>query len=279
MSWARREFPAQGVVAIFDEPNQTGEVWGFNAPRNAPAKFPEQHLDKVYYHSNLDLLEVAASASVTINHPQVGAASGSSSTTGQDLIFGWGGAEADHLLLDISGLVLTREPWVLVAAGDNILWPGAPVQTASGGRARYVTAYSTLTQVRVFETASRTSNPLPAAAITYSVLVFTDPPAAITNKLKSFDPVTGEYQMGFGRFSSLFRYLQVAPGGSPLGLSTGRNIDLDKGAPRFARPDGTTYDPVPPLRVTITGGTGAYGPAINYGGTFAGSEAVQVQAP
>jgi hypothetical protein len=89
--------------------------------------------------------------------------------------------------------------------------------------------------------------------------------------------------MAFERFDSSRRYLQVVPGGSPLGLSLGRTIDLNNGAPRAVRPDGTTFDPVPATLTTRIQGNyqpaPAYGASLAYGGSYAGPETVQVQAP
>lgn len=279
MTFAFRAFPASGIVAIFDEPSETGSPEDINAARNAPALNPEDHLDKIYFHSALDLAEVLTFDVVTVSHDQVAAGSGVSGNAGQDTVFQWGGVTDDNLLLDLTAYGLSVAPFALVATSDNILWPGMPVQTASGGRARYATAYTTPTAVRLWETASRTSSTLAAADIDYTVLVFAEPPGDADDVLVGFDPDTGDFKMGRGRFSSLKRYLQVAPGGSPLSLATGRTVDLNNGAPRAVEPDGTTYDPVPAVGVRIEPGTGSYGSSIAYGGSFTGSAAVEVQAP
>lgn len=280
MQVAFRAFPDAGIVAMFDEPNQTGDVHDIDAPRNAPAKTPEDHLDKIYFHSSLNLLEVAMEATVTINHASVAAGGSVSGSASQSVAFAWAGAVADNLLLDISSLGLSDAPLVMVSTGDNMVWPGMPVQTDSGGRARYITAYSTATAVRLWESASKTGAVLAAASIDYKVIVFRPPAGDLNDLLMGFDPVTGEFQAGRGRFSTTKRYLQVAPGGSPVGIPLGRTIDLDDGAPRAVRPDGTAYDPVPATAtVTITPGTGAVSASLDYSGTFAGSDTLEVQAP
>lgn len=271
-----RKFPAAGIVALFEEPNSSGAIDDINAGRNAPALHPEDHLALVHYHSGLDYLELAASATVSFAHGSVASTGGSS---GQNIVYGWAGSVADNVLLDISGLGLTREPFCIVAAGGNILWPGIPVQTASGGRARYCTAYSTTTAVRLWESATKTSSALAAVTIDYSILVFRDPPDALNDYLERFDPDTGDYEAGFGRFRSDRRYLQLADS-SPLNLSTDRNIDLKNGAQRAIRADGTAFDLVPAgARALVSPGTGAYGGLITYDGTFTGSPSVQVEAP
>jgi hypothetical protein len=271
-----RKFPAAGVVALFEEPNTSGAIDDINAGRNAPALHPEDHLDLVHFHSGLDYLEVAASATVPFAHASVGSTGGS---TGQNIVYGWAGTVADNVLLDITALGLSREPFCIVAAGGNILWPGIPVQTDTGGRNRYCTAYSTTTAVRLWESATKTSSSLAGVTIDYDVLVFRDPPAALNSLLEAFDPDTGAYALGFDRFRSDRRYLQLA-NSSPLNLATDRNIDLKNGAQRAIRADGTAFDLVPEgARAIVSPGTGSYGGLITYDGSFTGSPSVQVEAP
>lgn len=277
--WCFRKFPVQGVIAIYDEAEGGGEIDDFDAPRNAPAKSPEQHLDKVYWHSHFDLLEVLVSREVAVNHASIAIGTG---VGGTNQTFNWNATAVHNLLIDLTPYGLTREPFALAAIDNNIIWPGMPVQIdlAGSGRGRYGTIYTTTTGVYLYENSSRSGTVMPAATLTYDVIVFKDPRGDENDQLKSFDPDTGEYQMGRGRFSSLRSYLQVAPGGSPLGFSLGRTIDLKNGSPRAVRPDGTVFDPIPStIRVTVSPGTGAYGPFIAYDGTFTGEGAVQVQTP
>ena len=282
MPVALRAFPDAGVVALFDEPNQTGAVHDIDAPRNAPAKSPGDHLDKLYFHVALDMLEVASSASVNVSHAEIAAGSAASGAGGGTTIDGgavlqYGGVTDDHLLYEHD---LGYLPFVLVSQGDNILWPGLPVQTASGGRARYVTPYVTTTQVRLWETASRTSAALSATTLSYDLLVFRQPPPATGDQLINFDPESGLFRKGLDRFRTDRRYLQVAPGGSPLFLSQGRTIDLSNGAPRAVRGDGTTFEPVAiGSGFRLNPGTTVAGDLITYDGDFVGDGAVEVQAP
>lgn len=277
MSIAFRMF-ANGTVAIFEEPNTTGDPFDIDAPRNAPAKTPASHLGALYYHSTLDLLEVLAAATVNVNHAAVPAA-GAPPGVGLNTIFAWAGATANHLLMDLTAYNLTREPFCIVAVGSKALIPGMPVQTFSDGRARYATVYSTTTQVRLWETASKTSSILPATTLAYQILVFRDPPGPLTNLLWSYNETTGAFTMGQGQFDSSKRYLQVAPGGSPLSLSLGRTIDLKNGAPRFIQPDGTVINPVPAVTAYVTPGTNVPGASMAYNGSFVDQGSVQVQAP
>lgn len=269
---------SNGRCALYDENGTTGNPDDPNASRNAPLNSPVTHLDKVYFHSDFDYLEVSHSATATVSHASVTA---TTPPAGQAAGFGWNSAQADHLLLTHS---LGYVPFALVARGDNILWPGTPVQTDANGGARYVTAYCTSTGVYLYEWASIGSSTLAATSLSYQVLVFRAPPAASGDILVDRDAATDVVEMGFGKFQSDRRYLQVVSGGTPLGFSLGRTIDLNNGAPRFVRPDGTTHDPVPAaLKLGLTGLTffsgGIYGAAMTYNGSFTGAGAIEVQAP
>lgn len=277
LAW--REFPT-GEAALFREADGGGDYRDLDAPRNAPAKTPEAHLDKLFFHSQLDLLEVQLVASVTISHAAITAAAAPSGSTSQSQRFVWGGFTDDHLLVDLTALGLSREPICMVAADGRMISGVQPVQTGTLGRARYASVYSTTTEVRLYEEASRANTDLPAVDITYTVWVLRDPPGPVGNTLRQFDPETGETVLGFERFGSLRRYVQVALGGSPLALLKGRGLDLDCGAPRFLRAGTTPYEPVPVgFALTIIPGTGSFGAALAYAGSFVGSGDVEVQAP
>lgn len=266
-----RAFPDVGVVAVFIEPNTTGAIDDIDAPRNAPAKNPASYWDAVKFHSSFNNLEVVASGSVTINH------AATSTTAGEmGVIYKWADAVADRLLLDISSLGLTKEPYVLVSTGDVILTPGIAVQTNSGGRGRYVTPYSTTTEVRLWEAASLTGTALAAQSVTYSVLVFKEP-AAVNDLLMAFHEDTGVFEMGFGRFRTDKQYLQESVS-SPFDLFMGRSMECNQGTVRVLKADGTYYDPLPnPSRVTISGTTGALGSSIHYQGSWTGDGTIDVE--
>ena len=274
--------PETGRCALFDENGSSGDFDDPNSARNAPLNSPASHLDKVYFHSDFDYLDVSHGPTVvTVNHSAV---SVGSPPAGQPFRFGFTTAAADRLLLTHS---LGYAPLALVIYDDNVCWPGMPVQSDGGGGARFVTAYSTSTEIRLYEFASVGSSDLAATSLDYTVIVFKDPPAPSGDVLMDFDPSTGVVKMGLGKFESSRRYLQVVDGGSPFGLSLGRTIDLNNGAPRAVRPDGTTFNPVPSslqLGLSRFGLTGAnwgyvYGSSMAYGGSFTGSGAIQVQAP
>lgn len=272
--------PVGGRCALYDEPNQTGDPDDPGAPRNAPLANPVANLEYLYFHSDLDNMEVIESGSIDINHPGV---SQGSQPPDASINFGWRSATADHLLFT-HNLGYVPNAMVVVPFFDSMLWPGMPVQTQADGGARYATFYCTETEIRLYEVASTGSTDLSPANIAYEVLVFREQPQADGNILIDFDPTTGEVQMGRGKFNSARRYIQTAPGGSPFFLPVGgRTIDLQNGAPRTWRSNGTVFDPVPfNLRAGLgrpPGWPRVYGNGMQYQGGYIGPEIAAVQAP
>lgn len=276
MPEAFRTFPS-GDVAFFEEASGGGAVLDINSQRNRPARFPEDWLANLRLHADLDYFEIASEGEAIINHAAVAAGA---LPPDASIAFGWNATSTTHALLAHN---LGYEPFALVAYDDNILWPGMPVQVQADGGGRYVTAYCSTTHVNLHEWASIGAGNLGAVSRTYRVLVFKAPPAPSGNVLFAFDPATGGVDMAFGKVNTLRKYLAVVTNGSPLGLSTGRTIDLQNGAMRAIRPDGTTYEPVPAgLTMSLPRPPGwprVYGASLAYNGSYAGPTSIQVDAP
>lgn len=269
-----RALRAAGVVGLFDEADGGGDWRDIDAPRNAPLKSPHLHMDKVHYHSLLNYLEVAFDTLVTVNHGSI-AGIGAPPAADLSAVFGWGGVSDDHLLLT-HGLGVIP-PFFRVAVGSVMINSGHPTQIDTGGRVRYVSAYATTTEIRLWETASRTSATLASASIDYRVLVCRPPPAPASDAL--IEVIGGVTMFSGRRWRSDRRYLQVVAGGTPFALLQGRGGDIHNGALRIALASGSTLDPVPATTVRILPGTGAYGPSLAYGGSFAVPDIIAVQAP
>lgn len=290
--------PAGGHCALYDEAPGGGLADDVSALRNRPLADPTSWLANLYFHTALDNLEVAFDQTTTISHSSVagsssgglsgGAGSGSGGGGNEsDLTVRYGQGVTDHLLLTHS---LGYVPDFMVTQGSNTLFGGMPVQTQSDGRGRYVSAYATTTEIRLREWSSVSTSALAAISLDYKVVVFRAQRSASGINLIDFDPTTGITEMGKNRFKTDRRYLQVVPGGSPLSISYGRQMDLDKGAPRFSRPDNTQYDPVPSgqrARLSATYGSGpstgtyvgVWGASMAYAGGYAGATEILVQAP
>jgi hypothetical protein len=274
--------PVSGKAAVFLENGTSGLFDDPTATRNAPLLLPASYMANLKFHSDLDHLAVADAGNASITHASI---AGLTSNPLLGSNYGTNAGGDDNLLFTHN---LGYVPFALAYTGTNIIWPGMPVQTVSGGGARYATVYANTTQLRVATQTTIGTTTLPSVAITYNFLIFANPPAASGNVLYSFDPSTGKVTMGFGKFDSTLQYLQVVPGGSPLGLSMGRTIDLANGAPHACRPDGTTYEPVPAALAFIfeylsySGGDfggETSGHSLAYNGSFASPSIASVQAP
>lgn len=273
--------PTTGRCALYDEPVLTGDPDDPNSARNAPLNNPVSNWEYIYFHSDFDYMGVSHGPTVVnVSHASVAAAGSSLPEAGASINFGWGAASATHTILTHN---LGYVPNAMVVVNNNVLWPGMPVQVASDGGSRYASAYCTTTQVRLYEWASSGATTLPAINLSYTVIVFENPPAPSGDLLIDYDPITEITQMGKGKFSSDKRYLQVVPGGTPFGIAYGRTIDLANGAPRAVRPDGVTYNPVPSSLavglVKYPGYPTTYGSSLAYDGSFTGPTQIQVQAP
>lgn len=275
-----------GRVALYDEASGGGDPQNPNSARNAPLNSPLSHLDKIYFHSDFDYMEVSLLTTVVINHAGYPAASppsfngggtamGGNSGFSSNSGFAVGSHTANHLLATHG---LGYIPRFKVAVNNQMLPPGFPVQSNAGGAVRAVSAYATTSQIRLREFGTAGSNAMAAQSSTYTVMVFGAQPSPSNNRLIDFNPSTGVLELGLGRWRSDRRYLQVVPGGSPFGLLMGRNVDLANGAARAVLPSGGFVDSVnPSLRLYLLG-AGA-GTPMQYNGSFTSAPSIQVQAP
>lgn len=289
-----KEDPEVGVVALFDEAPGGGDPFDKDAPMYAPLYDPINHLDKIYFHSNFNYMEVALLQTTTINHAGYAAASvpafngGGQTSSGPSGMsagnsgfnsnsgFAVGSHQPSPHLLATHGLGYV--PRYKIAVDNQMIPPGFPVQTNAGGAVRSVASYATTTEIRLKEFGNAGSSAMSAVSKNYQVMVFANPPAPSTNQLKWWDNANNVLHLGFGRWRSDRRYLQVVPGGSPFGLLMGRNVDLANGAARSITPDQTIVDSVnPDLRLYLMG-RGA-GTPMQYNGSLTSVPAILVQAP
>lgn len=274
MPTAFRVFPETGVTALFVEADGGGDAEDIDSLRNRPAKFPEDWLPNILFHSDLDPMEISLfEENIDISHPLVAASSNPANTAGGGP-FGWSTVYSDHLIATHD---LGYVPYALVAFDDVMLSPGMPVQSDASGGLRLCVPYCTTTEVRMKVFASAGQSALAAVVNSYSVMVFKDPPGASGNVLFKVSPSEGTFTMGRGKIDFNRRYLQVVDGSSPFAISNGETVGLDNGAPRFVRADSSTYEPVPTLTFIINPYINySPGPAINYGGSFVDGGAFNV---
>lgn len=263
-----RGFPVQGVVACFDEPNQVGDWWDIDAPRNAPAKNPGAHLSSVYWHSEFFQYELAMPIqTVTINHPTL---AGRSTELGERPGFGgipgygWNQPVPELTVLGNVGssnhtLVthnLGYRPLAFVAYQNRMVTTGTIVQSLSEGRSRCVTAYVTNSVVGLRETSVASGNSLPSISRGYSVLVFRIPEADALRAL--FGKEGSNVTMGRGLVDTSKSYLRrTGVGDSPFDIDRGPTIDINNGRARVVSGGSATTEP-------------------GYGGSFSGPSYTEV---
>src|SRR5690349_18735126 len=67
-----RGFPAEGIVACFNETPGGGNPKDINSPRNAPAKSPLLHRERIAFHSDYFQYELAMPVqSITVTLPAI----------------------------------------------------------------------------------------------------------------------------------------------------------------------------------------------------------------
>jgi hypothetical protein len=224
-------FNGSNVVAAFTEAPGGGNILDINAPRNAPAKSPLAHLDKLAFHSSFYLYEVALDQTVAVTHPAIAGGSGGKA--------GFWNASTEFLTWEIFGRVegtqhtllahgLPYVPLVVVAYQGVMVVAGTIVQNEAAGT-RFVGVSADASNVYISATGYSSDLTLPAISRSYRVIVFRTP-AAISDALFSGDG-TG-FQMGRGKVNSQRRYFRRDNGPAPLAMDLGPTIDVGGGGAR-----------------------------------------------
>lgn len=223
-------FKAQNIVAAYTEAPGDGNVEDINALRNAPAKTPAQHLDKVAFHSSFYLYERAFDLAVTVHHAAI--------PTGVVTWDAWPGVptgfqvlgrvvETSHVLLN-HGLGYT--PLVMVALGGAVLVCGTIVQTSTAGT-RFVSVYADNQFVGLGEAGYANEVDVPAVSLIYRVVVFKTPQPDPSEALFSGDAT--RFQVGRKIVDSTKPYLKrVPPSASDLDMDMDRTVDISNGGSR-----------------------------------------------
>jgi hypothetical protein len=225
-------FKTANVVAGFSEPNETGAWNDIDAPRNAPAKTPMAHLDKIAFHSSFYLYEVAFDQTVTVTHPAI-----SGGSAGKE---GYWNSSVDQLSWEIFGIfqksthtLLTHGlgyvPLVMVSYAATMVVSGTIVQNDAAGT-RFVGVSADASNVYLSDCGYSSDLTLGSVARSYRVLVFRTPAAAPGKSL--FSGGSGHVQLAKGMVDSSKKYLRRDSSSSPLDMDLGRTIDIANGGAR-----------------------------------------------
>lgn len=249
-----RGFPAQNIVACYDEAPGGGNIKDINAPCNGPAKSPHLHLSRVYWHIDFFQYELAmplqnktvahtSLAGKTRYYPAHGSGapgSGSATRPSQGIyLVATGEMRATNLTLVTHNLGYV--PAFYVAYGGNMMTSGTPVQV-QGDRARFVSAYATSSIIGLREIAVSGASALSAVSRNYQVMVFRNPTVDPARPLMGLNPDGINITIGRGKVDTSKQYLRrVLEDESSFDLDLGRTIDLRSGGVRV-RSGGVTID-------------------------------------
>lgn len=240
-----RGFSNEGIAACYEEAPGGGTLFDINAPRNAPAKSPAEHLDKVIWHPRCFQYEIAAGPSdVAITHTALatkntyyvvstgGGSVGPFPPTGASIGFlVQGDQRTSDILLFSHGLGYV--PKFMVSLDGRRVPDGFIVQQDSRGGHRRISVFATAGGIYLRESAVSTDIDLAAVAMTYRIMVFRTRAPDPTKPLWAASG--GDMQLGRGIIDTTRRYLRrVGAGDTPFALNLGPTIDIRNGGARAA---------------------------------------------
>lgn len=191
--------------------------------------------DFQYFSSALRVngISVAHAAVAGVTGTGYAAPGSSSSTTGPI---------ADGQVVTSSKLLYTHGlgyvPYFIVLYQDTIVVGGTVVQmTSDRKRARKVSAYATATEIRLRDIGISSADSLPAASVSYDLIIFRDPAQIPGAPLFRARPAG--VTMGYGRITSEQQPLRRVVGAEPyFYLPRSRAADIRNGAYRTISPSG-----------------------------------------
>ena len=248
--------------AIFDEAPGGGDPLDPNAPMNRPAIDPMNWLPSIYFHSDLNYYRIAArNMNRVISHaalPGLVTQAGNGAGDTSDVVYFYGQTvTTSHELVTHN---LGYAPKFFCMYDGKLMPHGLPIQVDGQGRARFVTAYATSTQIRLFERAWSSEVALSAANRTYQVIVFHDPLPDPASPMLDLQP--GVAVFGQGKFRGGEPHLRAdGLGDVQWPLATARTAAIRNGGIRAWYPGGGYVDflnyngglPAPPYIMTSAG--------------------------
>lgn len=228
--------------AIYEEAPGGGAAIDPNAPMNRPLLDPLGWLGNVYFHSDLNYFGIAArNMNAVINHaaiPGLVRQAGSAGESSAVVKFYGQAVTTSHNLVTHN---LGYAPRFFCIYDGKLIPHGAPIQQEAGNRRRFVTAYATSTEIRLFEVANSQAEALPAATRTYQVIVFRDPAASPTTTPLHLAPGVADF--GRGKFRGGEPHLRADGQGDVLWpIATSRTAAVRNGGLRAFYPAGGYID-------------------------------------
>jgi len=249
-----RGFSGANVVACFEEADGGGSLHDIDAPRNAPAKSPAEHLDKIIWHQRCFQYELAAGpVDVPVTHTALatkntyyvvstgGGSIGPFPPTDSSIGFlVQGDQRTSDILLFSHGLGYV--PKFMVSIDGRRVPDGFIVQQDSRGGHRRISVFATAGGIYLRESAVSTDIDLATVARTYRVMVFaTRPPSP---SLPMWSGQDDDMQLARGIIDTKRHYLRrTGAGETPFALNLGPTIDIRNGGARSASGGVVTSEP------------------------------------
>lgn len=248
-----RGFPTENVIAVFDEPNSSGDIENFDAPRNDPVKNPAANISRVFFHTDFFQYELAMPIqSVNVSHPALAGRTSywgpanqywiNSATFTSAIPYAVPGQNAsrDTLLVTHN---LGYVPLAFVAWSGRMLMPGVAVQVLSEGRTRFVSSYATTSGIYIREVYNSTDAAIAATNQSYQVLIFRTSVEDPDLPLMGLDEDTNQFILGRGKINTINSYLRrTGSGDTPFSIDYGPTIDVNSGRSRIVSGGVTTTE-------------------------------------
>ena len=226
--------PGAGKMVIWEKP-------GAGDPM-APFDDPVEHFDLIRFCSDFQYFSSALRVNgISVAHSSVAGVTGSGySAPGAS--GGSSGPIANGQVVTTNKLLYTHSlgyvPQFIVLYNGAIVAGGTVVQmTADKRKARKLSAYATTTEIRLRDIGISSTDALPAASISYDLIIFRDPAKVPGAPLFQASPAA--VTLGYGRLTSEQRPLRRAVGAEPsFYLPRTRIADIRNGAYRTITPSG-----------------------------------------
>lgn len=228
-------------------------VWDKPAAGDKMAPFdnPDAHIDLVWFNSAWDYYKVAHHGSHSLTHSLV---AGKTTTVGSVVMLGQSIAQDQVLYTHNLGYV----PRYMIAIGGKLIQNMHPVQVVGTDQVRSVSFYATTTELRCINIGTSSGSNLPAATITYDVLLFRPPMDGYDVDEAMFSGTRGVLAKGIIKGTDVMLRRSDGADASPFDISLSPALDIDRGSVKWFHSDGST---------TVTGA---------YAGSFSAPTSIQM---
>jgi hypothetical protein len=222
--------------AIFEEAPGGGDAGDPNSLMNRPAVNPLGWLSSLYFHSDLDYFGIAArNMNAVVNHAAV---PGITRSVVGNVSFLGQAVRAEHVILTHN---LGYVPKFFLLYQGRLIPQGIPIQDEGQGKKRFVSAYATTTDIRLWEVGYSDNTTLSAVQATYQVIALRDPAANPVDK--QLDIYPGQAIFGRGKFRAGEPHMRLdGQGDIQWPIATGRTAAIRNGGLRAYYPNGGYVD-------------------------------------